>query len=612
MELDALLAKLETDLRAASEASVTLLVATARTQLELVIGETEKERAHWQAEIEGQLASAMDAVGIKRADLQQEIEAMQTHKARQEGRVQLNVGGYRYETSVQTLRRVPGNFFDAYFSGRYAQDVCEDGSIFIDRDGMLFGHILQYMRDDVVAVVEQDKFPKVGLLRRLKREFNYFSIELYADQADGAGQEDLFDTLIATAKLSQQAHPMAPDERSMTADEGREEGSSMTADERSQGASRRNKARRDAEGTAVSSKWCTKCFEDKPLDDFYESASTLFGRRGLCKVCHSDSNKARRRSKKEENEEMGETKRGGYEEKQEWTDEAKEEKEGLWLEAGDERGEKVANVEEAQAAAHAAAASADGEDEPMPPRMPTSPLLKQSDGRVIAGNGKLEIEDKDEETETDDDDDDGNDGSDVNDGEEDENENCLRLTAAERSKEATRRNQVRRDVEGDAATSKWCTQCFEDKELDDFFNGPSTGEQDRSRGNIFHRVADCKACRSENRRSKRAQDKTETDEQSQDITQRNKARRDAEGEAATHKWCSKCFEDRPLDDFNKSASTLLGRRGYCKDCTSSENKAKRRSKKDGEEKDARQKKKEEVSEEAAAMELPQSNADVPA
>jgi type VI protein secretion system component VasK len=80
-------------------------------------------------------------VAQERADLHREIEAMQTHQAKQEGRVELNIGGYRFQTSVDTLRRVPHTFFDAYFSGRYAQDVCDDGSIFVDRDGENFGHI---------------------------------------------------------------------------------------------------------------------------------------------------------------------------------------------------------------------------------------------------------------------------------------------------------------------------------------------------------------------------------------------------------------------------------------------------------------------------------------
>jgi N-acetylneuraminic acid mutarotase len=108
---------------------------------------------------------------------------MHKHKEAQEGHVELNIGGYRFQTSVQTLRRVPHTFFDAYFSGRYAQDVCDDGSIFVDRDGEHFGHVLEYMRDGVVSVAEPGVRPSVSLLRALKREFGFYCIELCAEQA---------------------------------------------------------------------------------------------------------------------------------------------------------------------------------------------------------------------------------------------------------------------------------------------------------------------------------------------------------------------------------------------------------------------------------------------
>jgi hypothetical protein len=108
---------------------------------------------------------------------------MHKHKEAQEGRVELNIGGHRSETSVQALRRVPHTFFDAYFSGRYALDVCDDGSIFVDRDGEHFGHVLQYMRDGVVSVADPGAYPSVSLLRALKREFGFYCIELVAEQA---------------------------------------------------------------------------------------------------------------------------------------------------------------------------------------------------------------------------------------------------------------------------------------------------------------------------------------------------------------------------------------------------------------------------------------------
>jgi hypothetical protein len=83
---------------------------------------------------------------------------------------------------VQALRRVPHTFFDAYFSGRYAQDVCSDGSIFVDQDGEHFGHVLQYIRDSVIAVAEPGARPSVSLLRSLKREFGFYCIELCTEQ----------------------------------------------------------------------------------------------------------------------------------------------------------------------------------------------------------------------------------------------------------------------------------------------------------------------------------------------------------------------------------------------------------------------------------------------
>jgi hypothetical protein len=171
--LDAMLTKLEADLRTGFDNAVTELVATTRMQLDGALTEIAKERAKGLAE-----------VAKERSDLHREVEAMHKHKEAQEGHVELNVGGYRFETSVQTLRQLPHTFFDAYFSGRYAQDVCADGSIFIDRDGEHFGQVLQYLRDGVVAMAEQEASElNVSVLRWLKREFGFYCIDLFADES---------------------------------------------------------------------------------------------------------------------------------------------------------------------------------------------------------------------------------------------------------------------------------------------------------------------------------------------------------------------------------------------------------------------------------------------
>jgi hypothetical protein len=145
-------------------------LATTRAQLEDALTDVATERAKGLAEVAKQ-----------KADLSREIEAMQVHAVQQEGHIELNIGGHRFETSVQTLRHVLHTFFDAYFSGRYAQDVCGDGSIFVDRDGEHFGHVLEFMRNGVVSVAGPGAQPSVPLLRALKREFGFYCIELVAE-----------------------------------------------------------------------------------------------------------------------------------------------------------------------------------------------------------------------------------------------------------------------------------------------------------------------------------------------------------------------------------------------------------------------------------------------
>jgi hypothetical protein len=161
----------------------------AKQQCTQSLARVVEQRAKGLADVAEERAKGLTEVDARRAELHREVTSMQMHQAAQEGRVELNIGGFRFETSVQTLRRVPHTFFETYFSGRYAQDVCADGSIFVDRDGEHFGHILEYMRDGVVSVAEPGAQPSVSLLRALKREFGF--IELCAEQPMETQQQEL-------------------------------------------------------------------------------------------------------------------------------------------------------------------------------------------------------------------------------------------------------------------------------------------------------------------------------------------------------------------------------------------------------------------------------------
>ena len=52
--------------------------------------------------------------------------------------VKLNIGGVYFKTSLLTLTKDPDSMLAAMFSGRFEEDLDEDGSFFIDRDGDLF------------------------------------------------------------------------------------------------------------------------------------------------------------------------------------------------------------------------------------------------------------------------------------------------------------------------------------------------------------------------------------------------------------------------------------------------------------------------------------------
>jgi hypothetical protein len=77
--------------------------------------ELAEERVKGLAEVAEERAKGLAMVDASRAELHAEVAAMHNHTEVQEGRVELNIGGYRFQTSVQALRRLPHTFFDAYF-----------------------------------------------------------------------------------------------------------------------------------------------------------------------------------------------------------------------------------------------------------------------------------------------------------------------------------------------------------------------------------------------------------------------------------------------------------------------------------------------------------------
>ena len=61
--------------------------------------------------------------------------------------ISLNVGGYKFVTTLSTLTKDSNSMLAAMFSGRHHLDTDSEGRYFIDRDGSYFEHILNFLRD---------------------------------------------------------------------------------------------------------------------------------------------------------------------------------------------------------------------------------------------------------------------------------------------------------------------------------------------------------------------------------------------------------------------------------------------------------------------------------
>lgn len=99
----------------------------------------------------------------------------------QSSRIQLDVGGHKFTTSLQTLRKDPNSMLAAMFSGRHSLVTENDGSYFLDRDGTHFRYLLNYLRDDFQA----DTFPTDEVtLKEIQNEARYYQLLGLVDAVD--------------------------------------------------------------------------------------------------------------------------------------------------------------------------------------------------------------------------------------------------------------------------------------------------------------------------------------------------------------------------------------------------------------------------------------------
>ena len=87
--------------------------------------------------------------------------------------VALNVGGVHYMTSLKTLQSEPGSRLALMFTGKQKATLAKDhkGEYFIDRDGVLFRYVLDFLRNKQLILPEG-----FSEKERLRHEAEYYQL----------------------------------------------------------------------------------------------------------------------------------------------------------------------------------------------------------------------------------------------------------------------------------------------------------------------------------------------------------------------------------------------------------------------------------------------------
>lgn len=108
---------------------------------------------------------------------------MITPRGVKNGRVILNVGGKRFETLLETLRKYPNTMLGAMFSSSVALAVADDtGEYFFDRDPKMFEVVLNFYRHGKIII------PSNRSAEMVKEELDFFGINV-EECVEGLGTE---------------------------------------------------------------------------------------------------------------------------------------------------------------------------------------------------------------------------------------------------------------------------------------------------------------------------------------------------------------------------------------------------------------------------------------
>jgi hypothetical protein len=105
-------------------------------------------------------------------DWEKEKESIASTYHFKDSEIDLNIGGQHFTTTLTTLTRFPDTVIGAMFSGRHDLKKNHTGAFFIDRDGMHFRQILNFLRSPETYQLNME----ANLKEELKGEANFYGL----------------------------------------------------------------------------------------------------------------------------------------------------------------------------------------------------------------------------------------------------------------------------------------------------------------------------------------------------------------------------------------------------------------------------------------------------
>ena len=162
------------------------------------IGDEQRNQVFTDAE--NYIKQASDMLQREAARLRQEQQTIDSMSKKLEhvhfsSTIQLNVGGHRFTTSLQTLTKDPNSMLAAMFSGKFEMKPSEDGAFFIDRDGTHFRFVLNYLRTGKLTLPKGATF-----LDELAEEAAFYQIQGILDELVSKAPQNFEESVILTTE----------------------------------------------------------------------------------------------------------------------------------------------------------------------------------------------------------------------------------------------------------------------------------------------------------------------------------------------------------------------------------------------------------------------------